>query len=494
MKRNNIKIVSFLVVCLTLFTNTKSNAQKDILYFLREAPQVTQYNPAITPNTDFYLTLLLGTTDIGLHTSGFSYHDLIHKHPIYSDSLQLDLENFRNRLSDDNFINFNYDMDLFGFGFKAGKNYFNYDLSLAIDTRLNFSKGIFDFLLDGSNAENGSIRLLDGQLLELNAYICNSFGYARQINDKLHIGAKFKLLLGLANIHTNDANLEIKFDNSEKISAHGEIDILTSNILGNVNITSLLKENASVEFIMNQNIQDIVNQSKGNLGYSFDLGASYRLLDNLELSLSVVDVFSVLNWKTNACQIVNNKPHEEIVFEGITSSIDSVEANFESQITALADSLTSALDISSQNLDSYTSHLPAKIYLGATYNFGKVNYLHALFNTKIGNGKIYDTHLSLFYSLHTKLLSLSFGNTFRSANLFNPSALISFKLASSQLYIGGNIHTNKSFNVADFNGLDVFAGINMLVGHNKYWEKEKFNKKSKKEEIILEEQETTLLN
>ena len=100
-------IVSVLFICLFLASNNKSIAQKDILYFLREAPQVMQYNPAITPNTNFYLSLMLGTTDLGVHTSGFSYHDLIHKHPIYSDSLQLDLENFRNTLSDNNFINFN---------------------------------------------------------------------------------------------------------------------------------------------------------------------------------------------------------------------------------------------------------------------------------------------------------------------------------------------------------------------------------------------------
>lgn len=489
MKLRNSKIIYVLFVCLYLFTSSKSFAQKDILYFLREAPQVTQYNPAITPNNNFYITLLLGTTDIGVHTSGFSYHDLIHKHPIYSDSLQLDLENFRNRLSDDNFINFNYDMDLFGFGFKAGKNYFNYDLSLNIDTRLNFSKGIFDLILDGSSVEGGNIRILDGHFLELNAYIANAFGYARQINDKLHVGAKVKVLTGLANIHTNDANLEVKFENNEKISVHGEIDILTSNIFGDISINSLFTENANAEFIMNQNLNQIISQGIQNMGVSFDLGASYRLLDNLELSISAVDVFSFLNWKTHASQIVNNKPYEEIVFEGITSSIDSIESNIENQLTTIKDSLISALDISSQSLESYSTHLPAKLYFGATYNFGKVNYIHALLNTKIAMGKIYDTHLSLFYSLHTRHLSLSFGNMFRSANFFNPSALISFKLSGSQIYLGGNLHTNKSFNVADFNGLDVFAGINISVGKKNYWEKEKFEKEIIKQEVILEQQQ-----
>lgn len=489
MKKHNSKIVFGLFVCLFTFVSTNSYSQKDILYFLREAPQVTQYNPAITPNNNFYISLILGTTNGGVHTSGFSYHDLIHKHPIYPDSLQLDLERFRNTLSDNNFVSFNYDMDLFGFGFKVGKNYFNYDLSLVIDTRLNFSKGIFDLILDGSSVENGNIRLLDGHFLELNSYISNAFGYARQINDRLNVGAKVKLITGIANIHTNDANLEIKFDNSEKISAHGEIDILTSNILGDINITSLFKDNANAEFIMNENLKEIFSQSFNNSGVSFDVGASYRLLENLELSISAVDIYSILNWKTHSSQLINNRPYQEIVFEGINSSIDSIETDFENQINALADSLTSALDIRTQSLDSYTTHLPTKLYFGATYNFGKVNYLHALFNTKFADGKFYDTHLSLFYSLHTKFLSLSFGNMFRKENLFNPSALVSLKIGPAQLYAGGNLHSTKQFNVGDINGFDIFAGLNLSVGKHSYWQKVKLVKESVKKEIILETQQ-----
>jgi hypothetical protein len=480
-------IVSGLFICLFLTSNNKSIAQKDILYFLREAPQVMQYNPAITPCSNFYLSLMLGATDIGVHTSGFSYHDLIHKHPIYSDSLQLDLEGFRNQLSDNNFINFNYDMDLLGFGFKIGKNYFSYDLSLTLDSRVNFSKGIFDLMLEGSNANNGNIRLLDGRLLDVNSYITNAIGYTREINDRLSIGGKIKLLSGIVNIHTNEANLELNFKDSEKISAHGELDILTANIIGDLSITSLFKENASADFIVPENLNTILDHAMDNVGLSFDLGASYRLLENLELSASVVDVFNFISWNTHATQIINNKPFEEIVFEGITSSIDSIETNFETQINSLADSISSALDVRTQNISSYTTHLPMKIYFGATYNFGKVNYLHALFNTKIGAGRIYDTHISLFYSLHTRLLSLSFGNMFRSTNLFNPSALISLKLGKGQIYVGGNLHTNKDFNVADYNGFDVFMGINTTIGKSNYWNQHKWTEHSKKQQpIILE--------
>lgn len=479
-------IVSGLFISLFLFSSNKSIAQKDILYFLREAPQVMQYNPAITPCSNFYLSLMLGTTDIGVHTSGFSYHDLIHKHPIYSDSLQLDLEGFRSQLSDNNFINFNYDMDLLGFGFKIGKNYFSYDLSLTLDARVNFSKGIFDLILEGSGANNGNIRLLDGHLLEVNSYITNAIGYSREINDRLSIGGKIKLLSGIANIHTNEANLELNFKDSEKISAHGELDILTANIIGDLSITSLFKENASADFIVPENLNTILDHAMDNMGLSFDLGASYRLLENLELSASVVDVFNFISWNTHATQIINNKPFEEIVFEGITSGIDSIETNFETQINSLVDSISSALDIRTQNIPSYTTHLPMKIYFGATYNFGKVNYLHALFNTKIGAGRIYDTHISLFYSLHTRFLSLSFGNMFRSTNLFNPSALISLKLGTGQIYVGGNLHTNKDFNVADYNGLDVFMGVNFTLGKSKYWDQHKWTETTKKQQPILE--------
>jgi hypothetical protein len=226
---------------------------------------------------------------------------------------------------------------------------------------------------------------------------------------------------------------------------------------------------------MSQNINEIISNGINNLGVSFDLGASYRLFNNLELSISAVDIFSIFNWNTNTSQIRNNKPFEQIVFDGITSNIDSIETNFENQLNSLVDSLTYALDINSYALNSYSTTLPAKLYFGATYNFGKVNYLHALFSTKMKNNKIYDTHISLFYSLHTKLLSLSFGNMFRKENLFNPSALISLKIGPGQIYVGGNLHTNKDFNVADFNGLDLFFGLNFSIGKCNYWQKEKLN-------------------
>ena len=60
---------------------------------------------------------------------------------------------------------------------------------------------------------------------------------------------------------------------------------------------------------------------------------------------------------------------------------------------------------------------------------------------------------------------------FRSTNLFNPSALISLKLGTGQIYVGGNIHTNKDFNIADYNGFDVFMGINLTIGKSKYCKK-----------------------
>jgi hypothetical protein len=64
---------------------------------------------------------------------------------------------------------------------------------------------------------------------------------------------------------------------------------------------------------------------------------------------------------------------------------------------------------------------------------------------------------------------------FRKENLFNPSALISLKIGPGQIYVGGNLHTNKDFNVADFNGLDLFFGLNFSIGKHNYWQKEKLN-------------------
>lgn len=473
MKRISIISISIFLITILSTQTQKAFAQNEILYFSKSSPQVSQQNPAMTTTNNFYATIVFGMTGFGFNTSGFSYHDLIHQHPTYQDSLQLDIQNFRNTLDDDNFLSFNYDMDLFGLGFKAGKNYINYDLSLHSDTRLNFSKGIFDFVLDGCDASEENIKLLDGHLLEHNSYISNAIGYARDINNRLTIGGKIKLITGLINVSTEQADLEVDFAGDEKVSISGDLDIHTSNVLGQLQINSIFQENATQEFLMAQNINDILQNGIQNTGLSFDIGATYRLFDCLELSLSAIDVYSAVNWKTNTTQIVNHKPNEEIAFTGITSSIDSLEINLTDQLTALGDSVVAAMDIRTDSMDSYTSPLPTKINFGASFNFGKVNYLHGLFSTKINKGNIYDTRFSLFYSLETKAFSLSFGNVFMTSNIFNPSAAISFRSGFSQVFIAGNLHTKKQFNVADFSGLEVLVGMNFTIGKRPYWQRGK---------------------
>jgi hypothetical protein len=55
-----------------------------------------------------------------------------------------------------------------------------------------------------------------------------------------------------------------------------------------------------------------------------------------------------------------------------------------------------------------------------------------------------------------------------------------------QIYVGGNLHTNKDFNVADYNGLDVFMGVNFTLGKSKYWDQHKWTETAKKQQPILE--------
>ncbi len=96
-----------------------------------------------------------------------------------------------------------------------------------------------------------------------------------------------------------------------------------------------------------------------NTGLSIDLGASYRPNSRLELSASILDLGSI-TWSERAQQF---RSKGSFSYDGIDISeyINSdLEINF-------SDSLDNLLEIEETN-NSYTTALPARFTLGATYD------------------------------------------------------------------------------------------------------------------------------
>ena len=450
--------------------------QKDILYFFKDVPQSGISNPALMPNNDLYISFGLGMFGFNFNTSGFCYHDIINRHPVYSDSLRVDIRGFADKLKDNNYLSFGFDKNILGFGFRQGKNHFSFDMYVSSDFRFNFSKDVFDFALYGTDVPGGETKLFDGKLLEMTTYLANSFGYAREINDKLTVGGRVKLLFGMADIHTKKSDVRLKYNDSDEIAAQCDVDIYTSNIVGSFIMNSLFDEDSETEFNAGE-ASDITSGMFSNVGLAFDLGAAYKINNEMEVSLSVSDM-GFINWKSNVSEVKTMNPGKVVRFEGVESCIDSIGTAITDYLDDITDSLKNAFDIHAVDMNSYTRATPVKVNAGYTWKFADVHYLHALAGFKIWNGSLMDGRLSVLYALRAKYFSLSAGNTFMTTAFFNPSAMISTNAGPVHFNLGMSFNSAKglSFNVADLSGVSVFMGLNLTFGNKPYWkENEKRN-------------------
>ncbi|MFA7081706.1 MAG: DUF5723 family protein [Bacteroidales bacterium] len=469
MKKLYIYIIT--AICIIFAVKGVKAQYTDISYFMRNVPTSFKMNPANTPVAKFYLNMPLAGINLEFATSGFSYSDIITRRA--DDSLQVDLNKFYNKLTDKNYVKFSNNIELFGLGFQAGKkNYISIGLDLSMDGNINFSKGLFGFIIDGTETENKKSEFINNKIISLNAFIAPSISYSRVVNDKLTVGARVKLPMGIANITTDKSELSLDF-NDNKITATSNFLIRTSNIMGSFNFTGL-DSASSMEFKTSDNASDIINNAKKNIGLAFDLGGSYKLNNTMVVSLSIQDL-GYINWGGNVSQLQSKNPNASYTFNGLGSVDFNENSSFEDRLDEIADSLMTSFDLESVEGESYTQMLPAKIYAGFTWNFAKTQYLNALYKGAFGNNYS-DHYLSIYYTTQLeRYLNFSIGNTFAFENHFNaisainPSLALNLNLYMINFYFGGSIRS--SYNLAKITGVNVFAGMNIAFGYKNYWEK-----------------------
>lgn len=469
--------IYFVFAVSILFTINSAKAQyADITYFMRNIPTSFKMNPAMTPVSNLYINLPISGLNINFSTSGFAYKDIITRRA--DDSLQIDLKKFNNKLSDNNYLKFGTNIELLGFGFKTGnRNYISFGLDFSIDANINFSKGLFDLLLYGTETKDKKSQIFDGKLLSLNAFIAPSISFTRIIDEKLTVGLRAKIPFGIANVTTEKSELSLDFNN-DKITAMSNFMIRTSIIAGSLNFAGIRSEDngndGNNDNIFNKlgNSSDIIKQALKNKGLAFDFGATYKLNKDMLVSLSVQDL-GFINWASNVTNIQSKNPNNSYTFNGL-GTID-YDSDISEQLNDITDSLINSLDLKTVKGESYTKMLPTKIYAGFTWNFTKTQYLNALYKTAIGSN-YFDQYLSIYYSLQLeRYLNISLGNTFAFENKWdnisaiNPSLALNFNLYCVNLYFGGSL--SSSYNLSEVTGLNFFFGMNLALGYNDYWKK-----------------------
>jgi len=354
-------------------------------YFLN-IPQSSQMNPAFRPGANLYIGIP-GLSDIQLGMS----NNLLDMKMLFSplpgtDSVmtilhpEYDRDDFFRRLGRKGFVSAGGSTQLLGLGFATGNGWWlDFGLSVNGRARAMMPADLFTLALKGNEEFVGSSADLSGAGFNAQAYVKTHIGLSKNITEKLRVGGRLNILQGAmsASLVAEELELQVNPDYSHALNT----DVYLK-LSGPFDVS--LDEDGFIEDIMfreQAGFSELAPSFK-NFGLSVDAGAEYLLMDNLRLSASITDL-GFIRWGRESYTF---RATNSFTFDGFdVSNVMEGTENFDQMIEEFADSLLTTFDFVDSE-DPYSTGLPAKLYLGASYQ--PLNYLSLgiLSRTTMGMG------------------------------------------------------------------------------------------------------------
>ena len=177
-------------------------------YFMEGTHYRQQLNPALTPTKGYFNLPVVGAVNATVGSTSLGYQDII---DIIDDGDDFYTKpDFMNRLKDNNKLNVNFSTEILSAGWYKGKNFWSFNVGVRADIGASLTRSMFTFLNEMDALEDNwrnSNYDISGQKLDINAYGEVGLGYARQINNRLTVGGKVKVLLGIGNMNLKINNV-----------------------------------------------------------------------------------------------------------------------------------------------------------------------------------------------------------------------------------------------------------------------------------------------
>lgn len=277
------------------------HAQTDMTTaFMRSNPYSNYENPAsYTPYNGYVSFPAISNLSVNLSNTAFHYNTMFKRSKNgYPEMFTTD--RFVSRLhKTENWLNLSLNAEILGFGIRHQFLFFSFSYRVKVEEYLKFSKDLFEFPFKGNmnfiGTDNPACPSIN---LSLNAYQEFSFGVQAEIGERFYIGARPKLLFGLANIKTNQLNAQIFTDpNSYDITVNYAANITAVSVLPPLlpdeeKIVKFKTDNLSKEWI---NIFD-------NPGFALDLGGYFRINDHFGVGAAVNNI-GFISWKTQGVKV-----------------------------------------------------------------------------------------------------------------------------------------------------------------------------------------------
>jgi len=213
---------------------------------------------------------------------------------------------------------------------------------------------------------------MDGLGVNLSSYMEYNFGYARKIGELFEVGARLKLISGIANVNTRKSKLGLFTDPTTfALTLDGSAEINTSNV-DQIFSDSTFKASSLTSSAFNFN----------NKGVGLDLGGTFQMNDKVTLTASAIDLGSI-SWKSNT---------KNFILKDFSYTFDGIDLNkyFADSSASVFKNLQDSLEKVFQreeNTANYKTALGSKFYVGANYEFTKSLSAGALLFSQVIKGK-----------------------------------------------------------------------------------------------------------
>ena len=453
-----------MVALLGAITLSTSAQQVNTLYFLENAPMRHTINPAFQPVSSGYINFSpLGWTSMGVGNNALTISDLIFVDPVTNKTITIlhpDAAQQRaqliSRLPQMTAFNTDLQFSWLNFGFRLKENgYVMIGINQRVELGASLPKDVTTSLLGGTiDLTNASFNLR-GLGVGGNIFTEIGGGYSHRINEKWTVGGKLKVILaqgyGMANfnqlnITTNSDQWRIQGQFSADIAAPVNMAYLTQQVNGK-SVQQVMEEinNGTIKTDSILNMNNIGSLLKpSGVGVGFDLGMTYKPIENLQISAAITDLGFVywMNGSRIQCTV-------DTTFVGLgkvdTSDPAYQDANGKFSVGKMMEKLGTDLQgfVNAVKLGQATSFSGAKM-LSARLNVGvDANF----WDNRVGVGILSATRL-----YNARLYEeLTLGVAFRPVNWFNIAASYSL------------LQNGKYSNIGAGLGFMPYDGINLTL-------------------------------
>ncbi len=345
---------------LAILSIQSAQAQQELmLHSLSDVWHSNATNPAFFPAEKHFI---IGLPGIGLdaaHSGEVRYKDIFVKD---GDRTILDFSNALAKLDPTNTVNFEQRIETISLGIRLpGKIWLQAGHANRLSGTVVYPKTLPSLIWDG-NAQ------YIGQTVQigLNAQIANwnewSVGLAKDLGN-LRLGLRGKYLSGTSALLTDNDH------QSASITTSNDIYQLTMNTDYGFHASSLISaiDTAGLGFDL------VLGKIKGkafskNTGYAFDIGAQYKVNDQITLDFSLLDLGGKIKWTEKANYFISQGEYQ---YDGVTLPGSAIINGSDSlDFTTKLDTLNDIFKFQKTAQDFETT-LPLRAYLAGNYQLSK---------------------------------------------------------------------------------------------------------------------------